>query len=64
MKSDLVDIDAHIHAETTQAVLISDDGEREHAVWLPKKQIEIERRTKTLAVVTLPHWLAFEKELI
>lgn len=67
MKSDLVDLTLQLHAETTKAVLVSDDGDKKRAVWLPKSQIEIEREPKSvrgLIVATMPEWLAVDKGLV
>ena len=62
-RSDLLDLTLHIHHKTAQAVLVSEDGDKDRAVWLPLGQIEIEV-TKTSAVVTAPYWLAKDKGLI
>lgn len=62
--SDLVDLTMQLHHETSKAILVSDDGDKEHAVWLPLSQIEFERKKSGLVEVTLPEWLALEKELI
>lgn len=61
MKNDLnlVDCAVQLHAETEKAWLVSDTGERADAVWVPKSQAELED-----GVLTLPEWLAKEKELI
>lgn len=72
MKSDLHDLTMQLHHETDRAVLVSDDGEREHAVWLPKSRIEMERCAEwagakpgcAIVVVTLPERLAIEKGLL
>ena len=64
MKSDLVDVTVQIHAETEKAILVPDDGKRERAVWLPHSQIEIDKKSLSVAVVTLPEWLAKDKGLI
>lgn len=65
-KSDLVDLTMHLHAETDAAILVSDDGDKARAVWLPKSQIEFERnRGPGFTVeVTMPEWLATEKGLV
>ena len=60
MKSDLIDLEVEIKAETDAAVLVS-DGDKE--AWLPKSQIEIERKGR-VATVTLPEWLAIAKEFV
>lgn len=59
MKSDLIDCAVCLHAETEKAWLISDTGERNDAVWIPKSQAELAD-----GVLTLPEWLAKEKDLI
>ena len=65
MKSDLVDVACCRHAETDQAILVSDDDNRADAVWLPKSQVEIESDNyKNFITVTMPEWLALEKGLI
>jgi len=63
MKSDLVDVFVAVHHRTERAVLVSLDGERSKAVWLPLSQIEIENR-KQDSIVTLPVRLATEKGLV
>jgi len=64
-KSEIVDVSMHIHVETSKAILASDDGDKEKAVWLPKSQVEIDRPTKASdAIITMPEWLAKEKGLI
>ena len=70
MKSDLIDVAVQMHAETEKAVLVSDDGDKDKAVWIPKSQCEIEFdssmkiRGKGSAMITLPEWLAKERGLI
>ena len=59
MKSDLIDCAVQLHHETEKAWLVSDDGERDHAVWIPKSQAELAD-----GVLTLPEWLATDKGLI
>jgi hypothetical protein len=62
--SDLVDLTVQVHAETEKAIFVSDDGDSDSAVWLPKSQIEIERKKGNIVEVTLPEWLAEEKGLV
>lgn len=64
MKSDVIDMDLHIHARAEKAIKVSDDGDRESAVWLPLSQIEIHRTVGSTVEITLPEWLAVEKGLI
>lgn len=61
---EVIDITVVWHAETDKAILVSDDGEKDGAQWLPKSQIEYEMITPSTAYVTLPVWLAREKRLI
>jgi hypothetical protein len=64
-KSDLVDIAMLRHAETDKAILVSETGERETAVWLPKSQIEIASDGhKNFVTITMPEQLAMDKGLI
>lgn len=64
MKSNLVDLSMQLHHETAKAILVSDDGEREHAIWLAKSQIEFEHKKNGIVVVTMPEWVAVEKKLM
>lgn len=63
-RSNIVDIDVEVHAQTPYAVLVSDDGERDNAVWLPLSQIEITDTDCGPATVSMPEWLAIDKKLI
>lgn len=62
-RSNITDIELHLHHRTEKAVLVSDDGDRESAVWLPLSQIEIDEQGN-IATVTLPEALAIEKGLV
>jgi len=66
MKSNLIDITVVKHAETTKAVLVSDNGDKSRGVWVPLSQCEIEPEDgeKDIYVLTLPEWLAIDKGLI
>ena len=64
-EAELVTIEMTIHHETDRAILASDDGNKSHAVWLPRSQIEIDDEDRPLTVlVTMPEWLAIEKGLV
>jgi hypothetical protein len=56
-RSDLVDIACEIRAQTERAIQIFDG---KITVWLPRSQIEIGDD----GTVTMPEWLAIERELI
>lgn len=58
-KADIVDVAIQVHAETAKAWLVSDDGDKKRAVWVPKSQAELAD-----GVLTLPEWLAKEKKFI
>jgi len=64
MKSDLHEIEVYKHFATERAVLVSLDGEKENAQWLPISQIEVEPLSHGLCTVTAPEWLLLEKGLI
>lgn len=64
-KSDVVDLDVHLIAETEGAILVNlDETNEDGKEWLPKSQIEINRRQKTTINITLPQWLAASKNWI
>lgn len=64
-KSDLVDVSVQLHHETPKAILVSNNGEPDEAIWLPKSQIEFSPPTKSGCIeVTLPEWLAHKHGLI
>ena len=63
MKSDLVDLTLQIHARTNRAILVSDDGDRERAVWVPLAPVEVAPQGRH-HVVTMPEWLAIDRGLV
>lgn len=65
MKSDLIDLTVQLHHTTDRAILVSDDGDRDKAVWLPLSQIETDPTEQPgIVIVTCPQWLAKDKGLI
>lgn len=69
MKSDLTDLTMMLHHVTERAILVSDDGDRDKAVWLPLSKVDVEHtnrkeRGNPVVVVTVPAWLATEKGLV
>lgn len=67
VKSDLIDLELYYVAETEKALGVSDKPNGKGlTVWLPLSQIEWEMKDikKRTVVVTLPEWLAIEKELV
>ncbi len=60
----LIDLTVQLHAKTDRAILISTNGERDAAAWVPLSQCEVEILKDGMVGVTLPEWLAIEKELV
>lgn len=61
MDKNMIEISATVIHETDMAIFI-DDGDNE--VWLPKSQLEDYPDVDETGIVTLPEWLAKDKELI
>jgi len=65
VKSEVVDLELHLHAETDKAIRVSENGDEDKGVWLPKSQIEYDDNTRSgYCEVTLPRWLARQHGLI
>lgn len=65
MNKKLIDLTLNVHLKTEKAILASDDGDKEKAVWLPLSQIEMEStKNDDIFEVTMPEWLAKEKGLV
>jgi hypothetical protein len=71
--NDLHDIELYLHWETDAALLVSDTGIEEQAVWMPKSKIEFEKigasaagpnRSLASVKVTAPEWLLVKKGLL
>lgn len=68
--NELYDVRLSVHHETHKAWRVSDDGDDERAVWLPKSQAEAYPETaktvdgKRTMEFSVPVWLATEKGLI
>lgn len=62
-KSDLIDVAVKLHHESEKAWLVSDDGDRAKAIWIPKSQAELEPKG-AVHILTLPEWLATDKGLV
>lgn len=62
---DIVDIEVVVHYETDAAYLVSIDGDKEDAKWLPKSAVEIERvQGYLLWVLSGPEQLLLDTGLI
>lgn len=60
-RSNIIDLALIRKAETSAAILVS-DGTR--SAWLPKSQIEIEDQPDGSIIVSMPEWLAIDKEFV
>jgi hypothetical protein len=65
MKSNLVDLNLHYHGMARGALIVSENGDKDKLIYLPLSQIEYElNHERTEVEVTLPEWLAEQKDLI
>ena len=64
MSEKLADITVKKHHQTEKAILVSLDGDETKAKWVPLSQIEINSENDGLLEITLPRWLAEDKELV
>jgi hypothetical protein len=68
-RSNLIEIEVTLHHETKPdnpdegAVLVSLDGDRKRAVWVPKSRCQREHKRGDVFVLTLSELLAQEKGL-
>ena len=62
--SDLIEIEMQMHSHTQKAILVSDDGNDDNAVWLPVSQIQTRDKGGARMIVTMPEWLAMKEGLI
>jgi hypothetical protein len=60
-----IEINMMVHIISLKAVLVSDDGDKDNSVWLPLSQLAFEGELKAgkMVKLTMPEWLAFEKDL-
>jgi hypothetical protein len=64
MRSNLIDIEVTVHHETPMAFLVSVDGDRENAVWVPKSVVELDNNHGDGCVLTAPRLFLEEKGLL
>lgn len=63
--SNLVQMEMMSHRTTEKAALLSDDGDKDNAVWLPLSQITMTpAKAKRHYIVTMPEWLAIKNKLV
>ena len=60
------EVEVIYHMVTEKAILVSDDGKKKHAVWLPLSQIEVVGSYIVGAAlkITAPEWLLKKNGLI
>jgi hypothetical protein len=63
--SDLIDLTLTLREERPVSIAVSDPAKPGTKwTWLPKSQIEFEHGASGMVVVTMPEWLAKDKQLI
>ena len=61
----IIEVTVQLHAESEKAVRVSDDGESENAVQIPRSQIEAQQDLGNGVIeLSLPERLALDKGLI
>lgn len=64
-RHEMVELVLHAHIETEHAWFVSETGDKDDAVWLPKSQIDDDDMELGRACdVLVPVWLAKDKGLI
>jgi hypothetical protein len=64
-RSDLYDVEVVVHARTAKAVLVSSDGDKKKAVWVPLSQCEVTNESLGATItLTAREWLLKDKGLI
>ena len=63
-RSNLIDLTLQLHQITERAILVSDNGSPDDAVWLPKSQVEFDEVRPGIVELTCPEWLATERGLV
>lgn len=59
-----VELELYLHHKTAMALLVSDDGEEENAVWIAKSLVKYEPIEGNRIQATVPEWLAIKKGLV
>ena len=65
---EMVELALTLHGQTDKAYLVSDDGKRENAKWVPRSQVALNTRRLSGMVeiieAEMPEWLAADKRFI
>jgi hypothetical protein len=63
--NEVVELTLQLHHETDKAYLVSDSGDRDEAVWLPKSMsLQGDQKGPGIYLFEMPEWLAVEKKLM
>jgi hypothetical protein len=63
--SDLIDLRLLLRSERPNSIAVSDPSSTaEKWIWLPKSQIEFEKKAGGLIEIKIPEWLARDKGLV
>jgi hypothetical protein len=61
----LVHRQMYCHAKTERALLVSENGDKRRAIWLPLSQISVKHDDKSKTVdLWVPEWLAIKDGLV
>ena len=60
----VVDLEMIRHHSTEKAILVSLDGDKKNAVWLPLSRVEVEEKGGRKVSLQVEYDLAFEKGLL
>lgn len=66
MRSNIIDLEVHLHFATAKAIKVSDDGDEDNHVWIPKSFVEYDEDADfgTDITISLRENIAKEKGLI
>ena len=64
MTERVVDVEVQIHVRTDRAILVSLDGDKDNAVWLPLSAAQVQSQKGRIVEVEVQEWLAKDRGLI
>lgn len=63
-QSDLVDVECRLLETRDDSIRVSTEDTLKGGCFLPRSLVEVEMKGPTLAVVTMPQWLAEDRGLV
>lgn len=66
-RDEMLELELHLHHQTDWSWLVSDDGKRDRAVWLPRSVVDRGVRTSRRAPTykfDVPRWMAEREGLV